>query len=152
MGQRLNLPDAAGVLHFVALSVRERKRAFARAEYANLAVEMLRFECDRHPVQLVAYVVGHNHIHFIVCLADGTLTKFLSCYKPGVTLQLDALAQSNERRRECEWLSSKGKRELWQDGKHSLPLYSADWIREKIAYVHQNPVRAELVTEPTDYQ
>ncbi len=45
----------------------------------------------------------------------------------------------------------KGKRELWQDGKYSLPLWNPQWIKEKINYIHWNPVRKGLVAAPEEF-
>ena len=151
MAQRLNSPDQPGTLHYVTLNVRDRKEAFRRSEYAWMVLHELRFECDRHPARLLAYVVMANHLHFLFEPEDGKLTRFLSRFKPGVTLKLDALCKRHERLRESEWLAEKGKRELWQDGKHSLLVYSPEWMRQKIDYIHQNPVRAGLVDNAIDY-
>ncbi len=151
MAQRLNSPDLSGALHFVTLNVRDRKRAFARAGYAEMVLCELRFECDRHPATLAAYVVMPDHLHFLIGPQDGKVSRFLARFKPGVTLKLDALATQNARFKEQEWLAEKGKRELWQDGKHSIPLYSPAWIREKIEYIHANPVRAGLVESPGEF-
>ena len=151
MSQRLNSPDQLGVLHFVTLNVRERKAAFRRSEYAQMVLQELRFECDRHPARLVAYVVMPDHLHLLLEPQDGKLTRFLKRFKPGITLKLDALAQANGRDKERNWLATKGRRELWQDSKYSLSIYSPHWVRQKLNYIHENPVRAGLVENAIDY-
>jgi putative transposase len=151
MSTRLNSPDSEGVLHYVTLNVRDRKAAFRRPEYAELVLRELRFECDRHPAALVAFVVMPDHIHFLFGPEDGQVKRFLARFKPGVTLKLDALAAHNGREKERAWLAEKGKRELWQDSKHSLPIYSPGWIREKIEYIHNNPVKSGLVENTGDF-
>ena len=97
MATRLNSPNQPGVLHFVTLNVRDRKRAFGRLDYANMVIRELRYECDRHPATLVAYVVMPDHVHFLIGLQDGKTTRFLARFKPGVTLKLDALAAQHQR-------------------------------------------------------
>jgi len=151
MSTRLNSPDYLGVLHFVTLNVRDRKCAFARPEYAQMVLRELRYECNRHPATLAAYVVMPDHMHFLFGPEDGQVTRFLARFKPGVTLKLDALSTQNNRPKEREWLAQKGKRELWQGGKHSLPIYSPEWIREKAEYIHHNPVRAGLVESSAQF-
>jgi len=93
-----------------------------------------------------------DHLHFIAALQDGLLSRFLARYKPGVTLKLDALANEAGRVRERNWLRDKGRRELWQDGKYSLPLYTPDWIRQEINYMHANPIRTGLVEDVGKYE
>ena len=149
--QRLNSPDGQGVLHFLTLTVRDRKTPFRRPEYARMICELLRFECDRHPAALTAFVVMPDHLHALIYLEDGKLTRFLRRFKPNSSLNLDALAVENGRQGDRDWLCAKGRRELWQDGKYSLPIHSPLWVREKIDYIHQNPVRKGLVACAEDY-
>ncbi len=152
MSKRLNSEDFPNILHFVTLNVRDRRQAFKRPEYAKMILELLRFECDRHPACLVAYVVMPDHLHFLFGPEDGKVSSFLARFKPNATRNLDKLASEYSRTKEQLWLASKGKRELWQDGKYSLPVYSAKWIEEKIDYIHQNPVRKKITESPADYQ
>ena len=151
MGTRLNSPDFTGVIHYVTLKTRDKALAFRRPEYALLAVERLRFEADRHPAQLLAYVVMPDHLHFLLAPTDGKLTRFLARFKPGLTLAFDDLSKAGRHERIEQWLWEKGKRELWQDGKHSLPLWTPKWIEQKIAYIHANPLRRGLVELSEDY-
>ena len=151
MSQRINSPDCEAVLHYVTVNVRERKCPFARPEYAQLVLRQLRFECNRHPAGLLAYVVMPDHLHFLLALSDGKLGRFLSRFKPNTTLNLDAAALKEGRHRDRLWLWQKGRRELWQDSKHSLHLFSPSWIEQKIRYIHDNPVRKGLVASAIDY-
>jgi hypothetical protein len=38
-----------------------------------------------------------------------------------------------------------------QDGNHPILLESAYFIEQKLNYIHQNPVRQEIVENPEDY-
>lgn len=151
MARRLNSVDLVGNLHFVTVNVRDRKTPFTRPEYAQMILNLLRFECDRHPATLVAYVAMPDHLHFLIGPEDGEVSRFLRRFKPNGTRNLDALAAQNGRQNDRNWLMEKGKRELWQDGKYSLPLYSPDWVRQKIEYIHGNPVHRGLVENSLDY-
>ncbi len=149
--QRLNSPDQAGVYHYLTLKVRDRKAAFRRPEYAEMIVQLLRYECDRHPAKLAAFVVMPDHLHALLDLEDGQLVRFLKRFKANATRNLDEMIQRHQRERESDWLCEKGRRELWQDGKHSLPIYSPLWIKQKIDYIHNNPVAKGLAMSPQDY-
>lgn len=151
MGTRYNAPDAAGVIHYVTRNVRDRQPAFRRDEYARLCLDEARFECDRHPARLLAYVVMPDHLHFLLYLEDGRLTRFLARFKPAVTKKMDTLALELNHQRRHECLKNKGSRELWQDGKHSVHLWSRRLVLQKARYIHDNPVRAGLVSSPAEY-
>jgi len=40
---------------------------------------------------------------------------------------------------------------FWQDGNNAQEIYLYDYFMQKLNYIHQNPVRAELVEEPHHY-
>ena len=40
---------------------------------------------------------------------------------------------------------------FWQEGTHGEEIYTAEFLRQKVNYIHQNPVRAEIVTRTEDY-
>ena len=151
MSQRFNRPDAAGVLHYVTINVRDRRPAFSKAAYTQELLDTLRAACDEFPARLVCYVVMPNHLHFIVHPQGGQLGRFLSRFKPAATKRYDALAATMNHEKARAWLSTPQGRNLWQDGKHSLHLWSDKLIWQKIRYIHDNPVRAGLVTHPADY-
>jgi hypothetical protein len=41
--------------------------------------------------------------------------------------------------------------QVWTHENHAVHLYGSEFIREKIEYLHNNPVRAGLVERPEDY-
>lgn len=40
---------------------------------------------------------------------------------------------------------------FWQDDNHVEQLYSYDFYKQKLDYIHMNPVRQEIVEHPEDY-
>jgi putative transposase len=44
------------------------------------------------------------------------------------------------------------KYSLWQTKKNLFPIYSERLFKQKLNYIHQNPVRAGLVERPIDYR
>jgi REP element-mobilizing transposase RayT len=151
MSQRFNRPDAAGVLHYVTLNVRERRPIFSHSPYALALLQCLRSSCDDYLAKLVSYVVMPDHMHFIVHPKDGKLSHFLSKFKPVATKSLDSLAKQKNHEKMRAWLRTERGRNLWQDGKHSFHLWSDILIWQKIHYIHYNPVRACIVDYPVDY-
>jgi REP-associated tyrosine transposase len=49
-----------------------------------------------------------------------------------------------------EW-ERNHKYSLWQTEKN-VPIFSEGMFMQKVNYIHQNPVRAELVSRPTEYR
>ncbi|MEM0543942.1 transposase, partial [Flavobacterium sp. j3] len=40
---------------------------------------------------------------------------------------------------------------VWQDGYHAEHIYSNLFIKQKIEYIHSNPVKDKIVDFPEDY-
>ena len=40
---------------------------------------------------------------------------------------------------------------VWQDGNDAKEIHSTAFLDEKMNYIHNNPVKAELVVNPEDY-
>ena len=40
---------------------------------------------------------------------------------------------------------------VWKDGNHPIQLTKPKFTKQKMDYIHNNPVAEEIVTEPEDY-
>ena len=54
------------------------------------------------------------------------------------------------------WYAGKNDRKIkyykvWQEGNDAKEIHSTAFLEEKMNYIHQNPVKAELVGNPEDY-
>ena len=54
------------------------------------------------------------------------------------------------------WFAGKNDRKIkyyrvWQEGNDAQEIHSNSFLDEKINYIHNNPVKAELVANPEDY-
>jgi REP element-mobilizing transposase RayT len=103
-----------------------------------------------------------NHIHLVVRAKDGeVLSNIIRDLKKFTSKSIiNEIKECNESR--SVWLLRKfafagglkyGKdsHKLWQDGYHAIELDNANILDQKIGYIHNNPVRAEIVAEPEHY-
>ena len=51
----------------------------------------------------------------------------------------------------CTHLKRKQNYKIWQDGYHAEVLYSNTFIKQKLNYIHNNPVKDKIVQYPEDY-
>lgn len=47
--------------------------------------------------------------------------------------------------------SERAEKQVWQESFWEQMIYSDKFMREKLNYIHMNPVRAEMVDNPADY-
>ena len=41
--------------------------------------------------------------------------------------------------------------QFWTYENHAIELYRSEMIESRMGYIHENPVRAEIVEKPEDY-
>lgn len=51
----------------------------------------------------------------------------------------------------CAHLKRDQKFKVWQDGNHAEIIFSNSFLRQKLDYIHQNPVKDRTVEQPWDY-
>lgn len=54
-------------------------------------------------------------------------------------------------RKACEHLKRDQQYKVWQTGYHAESLITAKFIKQKLHYIHDNPVKARIVENPEDY-
>src|SRR5437667_4145497 len=105
---------------------------------------------------LFAYVIMPDHLHLLTDCPK-TSADVLRCVK-GITARrvIDYLKEhdyqsSLAKLRHSEW-KRKHSHSLWQQEKNVLSIFSEGMFMQKVNYIHQNPVRAEMVERPVDYR
>ncbi len=148
--RRYSNPNHARYLTF---STFRRCGLFDSAQIRDEFAEQLRCARLKHEVLLYAWVVMPNHVHLLVREPwAGVLEPFLRSLKTGFAKR--KLAQWREENPSliAELTSPKGQVRFWQrGGGYDRNVFSEAEIREKIDYIHMNPVRAGLVERPCDW-
>ncbi len=135
---------------------------FTRLSQKTAIMDSLRYCQMQKGLTVFAYCLMSNHLH-LFCKAAGTCTlpEIMRDFKKFTSKKIISLIRSEpESRREwmlplfgnaCSHLSRNQQWKVWQDGYHAEEVFSAHWIRQKINYIHQNPVKQKIVTQAEDY-
>ena len=105
---------------------------------------------------IYAYVLMPDHIH---ALTDSALkpSKILQFINGIINRRvIDHLKEhghnASPRKLQRESGARGHKYSLWEHHSNALPIFSEDMLMQKVNYIHQNPVRAELVERAEDYR
>jgi putative transposase len=154
MPRRLKRYHGRGDLHFITFSCYERRALLGTVRARDLFLKILEQVRRRCLASVVGYVVMPEHVHLLLSEPKrGTLAKLLQVLKQRVSH-----AMRRRRRREASEqlslvfpVSYAGLRRFWQRRYYDFNVYSGQKIREKLDYVHTNPVKRKLVTHPKDW-
>jgi putative transposase len=135
-----------GDLHFITFSCDGRRPYLGTRSARDCFVEVLGQLRARIGIPLIGYVVMPEHVHLLI--GEGSQSKS----SPSKVLQI--LKQTSSRvLREGRHSGEigKGGKPFWQRRFYDFNVWSAAKLREKLAYMHANPVERGLVSHPKDW-
>jgi putative transposase len=154
MPRKLKRYHGRGDLHFVTFNCYERRALLGSTRTRNLFLKILEQVRRRCAASIVGYVVMPEHVHLLLSEPKkGTLAKLLQVLKQRVSRAM----RGRTRRRVSGQVSLNfpvsfiGLRRFWQRRYFEFNVYSARKIREKLDYIHTNPVKRRLVVHPKDW-
>ena len=144
-------------LHFLSYAVVGWVDALSRTIYKDIVVESLAHCQQAKGLQLYAWCIMSNHVHLIAKAAEGfKLQDIMRDHKKFTAKRLVEAVEQNGQESRKEWMlpllkGPDGAIHFWQHDLHPVWLRSPDVIEQKLNYIHMNPVREGLVTEPHHY-
>lgn len=142
--------------HFMTLTVLHWIPVFTRPDTVNILFESFRYLANEG-LRIHAYVILENHLHVIA--QSGQLDKDIARFKSFTSRQLLAYLQEKNIKNILEQLTfykkaHKGDRvyQFWQEGVHPELIQGEDMMRQKIEYIHQNPVKRGYVDEAVHWR
>ncbi len=147
---RYKITDPA-LPHFITLTVLHWIPVFTRPDTVTILLDSLRY-LIREGLTLYAYVILENHCHLIVQSQhlDRDIARFKSC----TARQLLDYLKKNKVKQILEQLAFYKKAhkkdrayQFWQEGVHPEWIQNEAMLRQKVEYIHQNPVKRGYVDE-----
>jgi putative transposase len=147
-----------GHMYYVTSVTQGRLRLFVKPSFIIPLLDSLNFYRYRCSFKLLGYVIMPDHIHLLIWPhGDETVSDIMRDFKhftsgriarqaeaEGQTEWLEAFAQAGEQ-------TNRAERKVWQDSFWEQAIYSDQFVRQKLDYMHRNPMRAGLVQDPAEY-
>lgn len=136
---------------------------FTRKIYRDIILDSFKY-CQREKgLILNAFVIMSNHIHLIARATDQkiTLSDIIRDFKKHTHHTMMPIIKSDvESRRiwmlhQFRYYGNRNSRnenyQIWTNNNHAEECFTEDFLRVKIDYIHENPVRAGIVKAAEDY-
>lgn len=143
-------------VYFITCTVIQWIDVFSRKEYADIVVDSLKY-CQQHKgLQILGWVIMTNHIHLILSCSDGhALSDILRDFKKYTATQIVIAIENNKQESRSHWLlwllRNDGNITFWQRDNHAMEICTSDFFKQKLDYIHANPVRAMIVDREEAY-
>lgn len=139
--------------HFLTCTVLNWMPLFTRPETAGIILDALRYRQEQLGWKIYGYVILENHLHMIVQAED--LSMELPRFKSYTARKLiDHLKECHAERllQQLAFFRKEYKREdrdyqCWEEGSHPQLIENEQVLRQKLDYIHQNPVKRGYVDE-----
>ena len=154
---RYNIFHGDTTPYFVTATTINWLPLFSNPAIVHILIDSLNFLQRHDRLKLIAYVIMENHIHLIAFAQE--LAKELSDFKSYTARKsIDYYQQrGNEfilRQLAYYKLPSRVDRkyQFWQEGVHPQQIQDEPMLRQKVDYIHNNPVRRGYVDLPEQWR
>lgn len=149
-------------IHFVTFTVVDWVDVFIRPAYKQLIINSLTYCQQNKGLEIYGFCLMTNHLHLLVSARyPARLPDIIRDFKKHTSKQIINLIKSeNESRR--DWMLYRfqynarfddriQEYKVWREGYHGIECDKESILFQKLDYIHDNPVRAEIVTRPEHY-
>jgi len=143
--------------HFITCTIVDWLPIFTRPEAVQILLDSWAFLKQQDRMQLYAYVVLENHLHFIA--SSQNLAKQVANFKSYTARQLIDLLKSKNAEMLLKQLAFRKAAhkidrdyQIWQEGSKPKQISSDEMMVQKVEYIHLNPVKRGYVDDPVHWR
>lgn len=160
MGYKYKIHDQSKA-YYLTFTVVQWVDVFSRKTYTDIVIDSLRYCQKNKGLVIYAYVIMSNHLHLLASSENENLSQTIADFKKFTSkVIIKEIQESNESRK--DWMlnlfsfeTKKHNRnkyfQFWKHESHPIQIYSNKFIKQKVEYIHDNPVKAGIVEKPEDY-
>jgi REP element-mobilizing transposase RayT len=139
---------------FFTATIYQWNHLLADDDHKNIIVDSLRFLVSDNRIELNAFVIMSNHIRLIWQPLSGYMSSEIQAsFMKFTAQQLKRSLIKNNVEALSTFKVNKYDREyqIWKREPLSIELISEDLFKQKLEYIHYNPVKAGLCEVSEDY-
>ncbi|MBK1632451.1 transposase [Thiohalocapsa halophila] len=139
--------------YFLTMTVVNWLPLFTRPESVQVLFDSWRFLQQRQQLRIHGYVILENHLHLMARsdTLDADIQRFKS-FTARKIIDLLQEAQATTLLRMLKLFKGEYKPQstyqVWQEGSHPQRIENEDVMRQKLDYMHLNPVKRGYVARP----
>jgi putative transposase len=143
--------------HFLTCTVVNWIPLFSKVELAQIVLNSLSFLQRQQRLTLYGYVMMENHLHLIASAVS--LSKEVGDFKSFTARSIVDLLKANQANHILDQLKFYKLRhktdqdyQVWQEGYHPQAILNEEMFRQKLDYIHNNPVKRGYVDDPAHWR
>ena len=154
-----------GTVYFVTTNTINRRKIFTDETAAKFLLMCIGYNKFMLNFRLFGYVIMPDHLHMLLQTSEDSekynLSFIMKQIKGNFARKYNEWFQHRESEIKCNRQLIAGYkkdaqghfyRPVWQESFYDIALRDSKQVREKIEYMHWNPVKAGLVEHPKQYE
>lgn len=148
-------------LYFLTFQVINWVDIFTRKTYRDILINSLDYCRKNKGLQIWAYVIMSNHVHAILSAKENNLSDIIRDFKSftanQILKEIKAIPESRKKWMLQLFKSAADKHQrnsefqFWTHENHAVFLETMPFLCQKMAYIHENPIRAGWVENAEDW-
>ena len=152
----------SGDCYFMTITIVDWIDIFTRLKQKYVIMDALKYCQQNKGLEIYGYCLMLSHLHLLAKATDGhIMSDVMRDFKKFTAKKIiKTILDYPESRREwlleqfskaCGHLKREQQYKVWQNGYHAEVAYSNTFLKEKLNYIHNNPVKDKIVESPEDY-
>lgn len=150
-------------LYFITTTVVDWIDIFTRPQYKHIILDALTYCQQNKGLKIYAWVLMSNHLHAIVSSGNELrVSDIIRDFKKFTSKQILNQLKTDMQESRRQWMVghfnlTPNNKEIthhrfWQEGYYPELISTYDFYKQKLNYIHNNPVKQEIVSRQEDYQ
>ena len=144
-------------VHFLTGTVVNWTAIFTRPQTFNILLDSLAYRQTHHQLLIYAYVILENHLHLVAQANDiGKEVSGLKSYTAQQLIEFFKINQIHQVLKQFKYYKKTHKTDrqyqVWQEGSHPQLILNEAMLRQKVEYIHNNPVECGYVDKPEHWR
>ena len=150
-------------VYFVTFTIVEWLKVLEDDNFKNIIINAVKYYQENKGLTVYGYCIMPNHVHMIVqATGNSSISDILRDLKKFTARSIvkkiedempagykEILAKFVEAGKDLKRIT---KYKVWQDGNQAKMVFSNKFLREKLSYIHNNPVEYCLCSVPCEYK
>jgi putative transposase len=150
MASNRRIIDDLPYAHYVTFSVYRRRRLLDHHQPKRMVLGGLNAVLEKRQGECVDFVVMPDHVHAILWFgAIGRISGFMHDWKRETSHHIRNWYRETAPHYTQDFVEGD---KFWQPKYYDFVIYNEVKVMEKLTYMHENPVRAGLVTRAVDWR
>ena len=143
--------------HFLTNTIVNWIPVFTRPDSVQIILDSFSYMQNNHDLKIYGYVILENHLHWIGQAED--LGKEVARFKAYTAKRLvNYLAEAGQQKILQQFAFYKKayktdrQHQVWEEGSHPQLIQNEQMLRQKLDYIHFNPVKRGYVDKPEHWR